>query len=42
VKDHGLQKLQAALLCDAQDVRIVKRRNIADAKDKVQKSGVVV
>ena len=42
VKNDRLQKLQAALLCDAQDIRIVKRRNIADASDKVQKSGVVV
>ena len=42
MKDDGLQKLQATLLCDAQNVRIIKRGNIADTSDKVQKSGVVV
>jgi hypothetical protein len=42
MKNDGLQKLQTALFSDAQNVRIVKRGNIADTCDEIQKSGVVV
>ena len=42
MKNYGLQKLQTALFSDAQNVRIVKRGNVADEIQKTQKGIVVV
>ena len=42
MKNYGLQKLQTTLFSDAQNVRIVERGNVADTRDKIQKSDVVV
>jgi hypothetical protein len=42
MKNDGLQKLQTALFSDAQNVHIVKRGNVADTRDEIQQSDIVV